>query len=71
MDPWSKVDYSWHIREASMEMEGLPELNPPSDRVLGKNHLAAPILKWRQRPYREEIRKKDFYIQGFIDEGNI
>ena len=33
MDPWSKVDYSWHIREASMAMEKLPEVNPPSGMV--------------------------------------
>src|SRR3954466_3992790 len=35
MDPWSKVDYSQHIREASMEMEGLSEVIPPSSRVPG------------------------------------
>src|ERR1041384_7409080 len=58
MDPWSKVDYSRHIREASMEMEGLPEVNPLSVRVPGQRLLAAPILKrWRRR-YREEIGKK-------------
>ena len=57
MDPWSKVDYSWHIREPSMEMEGLLEVNPPSGRVLGQRLLAAPILK-RRRRYREEIGKK-------------
>ena len=54
MDPWSKVDYSRHIREAFMEMEGLPEVIPPSGRVPGQRLLAAPILKrWRRR-YREE-----------------
>src|SRR3954471_5672051 len=57
MDPWSKVDYSWHIREASMEMEGLPEVIPPSDRVSGQCLLAAPVLKWH-RWYREEIGKE-------------
>src|SRR3954468_19099693 len=57
MDPWSKVDNSRHIREASMEMEGLPEVVPPSGRVPGQRLLAAPILK-RRRRYREEIRKK-------------
>src|SRR3954465_9500847 len=57
MDPWSKGDYSRHIREASMAMEGLPEVIPPSDRVPGQRLLAAPILK-RRRQYREEIRKK-------------
>src|SRR3954462_14585504 len=58
MDPWSKVEYSRHIREASMEMEGLPEVNPPSGRVPGQRLLAAPILKWRRRRKREWIRKK-------------
>src|SRR3954470_7997261 len=58
MDPWSKGDYSWHIREASMAMEGLPEVVPPSGRVLGQLLLAAPILKRRQRWYREENGNK-------------
>ena len=58
MDPWSKVDYSRHIREASMAMEGLLEVVPPSDRVLGQRLLAAPILKQWWRRYREEIGKK-------------
>src|SRR4051812_39321773 len=58
MDPWSRVDYSWHIREASMEMEGLSEVSPPSGRVPGQRLLAAPILKRRRRRYREEIGKK-------------
>src|ERR1041384_2138148 len=54
MDPWSKGDYSRHIREASMAMEGLPEVVPPSDRVPGQLLLSAPILKWRRQRYREE-----------------
>ena len=54
MDPWSKVDYSRHIREASMAMQGLPEVVPPSGRVLGQLLLAAPILKRRWR-YREDF----------------
>ena len=54
MDPWSKVDYSRHIREASMEMEGLPEAIPLSVRVPGQHLLAAPILKRQWRRYREE-----------------
>src|SRR4051812_25580462 len=53
MDPWSKGDYSRHIREASMAMDGLPEGVPPSSRVPGQLLLAAPILK-RRRRYREE-----------------
>ena len=39
-----------------MAMEGLSEVVPPSDRVPGQLLLAAPILKWRQRRYREENR---------------
>ena len=58
MDPWSKVDYPRHIREASMAMEGLSEVVPPSGRVPGQLLLAAPILKWRQR-YREEFGNKN------------
>src|SRR4051812_4711011 len=55
MDPWSKGDYSWHIREASMAMDGLPEGVPPSGRVPGQLLLEAPILKRRRRRrYREE-----------------
>src|SRR3954470_15607981 len=58
MDPWSKVDYSRHIRQASMAMEGLPEVNPPSSRVPGQRLLAALILKRRRLRNREGIRKK-------------
>src|SRR3954467_7732931 len=53
MEPWSKGDYSRHIREASMEMDGLPEGVPPSGRVPGQLLLAAPILKRQRRQYRE------------------
>src|SRR4051812_37437532 len=55
MDPWSKGDYSRHIREVSMAMEGLSEVVPPSGRVPGQLLLAAPILKRRRRHYREEF----------------
>ena len=41
-----------------MEMEGLPEVIPPSGRVSGHRLLAAPILKRWWRRYREEIGKK-------------
>src|SRR3954466_10400095 len=58
MDPRSKVDYSWLIREASMAMEKLSEVDPPSGRVPGQGLLAAPILKRRRRRNREEIAKK-------------
>src|SRR3954466_14898878 len=58
MDPWSKGDYSRHIREASMAMEGLPKVVPPFGRGPGQLLLAAPIFKrWRQW-YREENRNK-------------
>src|SRR4051812_10141987 len=58
MDPWSKVDYSRHIREASMGVDGLPEVVPPSGRMPRQRLLAAPILKRRRRRYREEIEKR-------------
>src|ERR1043165_3854668 len=51
-------DYSRHIREASMPMDGLPEGVSPSGRVPGQLLQAAPILKWRRRRYREEFAKK-------------
>src|SRR3954467_12253419 len=54
MDPWSKGDYSRHIREASMAMDGLPEGVPPSGRVPGQLLLATSILKRRRRRYIEE-----------------
>src|SRR3954462_1807245 len=58
MDPWSKVDYSRHIREASMAMEGLPEVVTPSGRVSRQRLPASPILKRRRWRYREEIGKR-------------
>src|SRR3954471_24794254 len=58
MDPWSKGDYSRHIREASMSMEGLPDVVPPSGRVPRLLLLAALILKRRRRRYREEMGKR-------------
>src|SRR3954468_9096460 len=57
-DPWSKGDYSRHIREASMAMDGLPERVPPSGRVPGQLLQAAPILKRRCRRYRGEFAEK-------------
>src|SRR3954463_1355881 len=63
MDAWSKGDYSRHIREASMAMEGLPEVVPPSDRVSGQLLLAAPIFK-RRRQDREENGDKRSIIGG-------
>src|SRR4051812_48529545 len=65
MDPWSKVDYSRHIQEASMAMEKLPKVNPPSGRVPGQCLLAAPILKRRRQWNRELIGKKGSPFEGF------
>src|SRR3954469_14154014 len=62
MDPWCKVYYSRHIREAFVAMGGLPEVVPPSGRVPGQRLLEAPILKRRQRRYREEIGKKTLIL---------
>src|SRR4051812_44664288 len=57
-DPWSKGDYSRHIREASMAMDGLPEGVSPFDRVPEQLLQAAPILKRRRRRNREVFAKK-------------
>src|SRR4051812_14145454 len=40
-----------------MEMEGLPEVVPPSGRVPGQLLLAAPILKRRRWRYTEDMGK--------------
>src|SRR4051812_43637055 len=58
MDPWSKVDYSRIIREASMVEGKLPEVNPPSGRVPRRGLLALPILETRRRQNRCKIAKK-------------
>src|SRR3954467_8724857 len=58
MDPWSKGDYSRHIRKASMAMDGLPEGVPPPGRVPGQLLQAAPILKRRRRRYRGEFTEE-------------
>ncbi|KAE8819662.1 hypothetical protein D1007_02311 [Hordeum vulgare] len=42
MDSWSNEDYSRHVREASMVVDKLPEVNPPSGRVPGRG-------LWRSR----------------------
>src|SRR3954462_2715812 len=57
-DPWSKGDYSRHIREASMAMDGLPEGVSPSGRGPEQLFQAAPILKRRRRRNREGLAKK-------------
>src|SRR3954469_8763116 len=61
-DLWSKGDYSRHIREASMAMDGLPEGVPPSGRVPEQLLQAAPILKRRWQRYRGEIAEKGFVL---------
>src|SRR3954464_659950 len=65
IDPWSKVDYSRFIWEASMVVEKLPEVVPPSDRVPGRGLLVLPILEARRRRNRGEIAKKGSRHGGF------
>ena len=65
MDPWSKVYYSRHIREASMVVEKLPEVIPPSGRVPGRGLLMLPILEALRRRNRGEIAKKGSVLEGF------
>src|SRR4051794_25999801 len=69
MDPWSKVEYSRLIREASMVVEKLPEVNPPSGRVPGRGLLAHPILEARRWWNRGEIVKKGSVLEGFGTRG--
>src|ERR1041385_3498005 len=69
MDPWSKVDYSRFIREASMVVEKLPEGVPPSGRVPGRGLLVLPILEAWQRRNRGEIAKKGTVSEGFSSRG--
>src|SRR6187399_552389 len=71
MDPWSKVDYSRLIREASMVVEKLPVVVLPSDRVPGRVLLMLPILEALRRRNRGEITKKGFRPRGLRDETNI
>src|SRR3954470_3426897 len=56
--PMVQGDYSRHIREASMAMDGLPEGVPPSGRVPEQLLQEAPILKRRRRRNREGFAKK-------------
>src|SRR3954467_7619079 len=65
MDPWSKVDYSRFIREASIVVEKLPEVIPPSGRVPGRGLLVLPILEARRRRNRGEVPKKGSVFEGF------
>src|SRR3954469_11306094 len=65
MDPWSKVDYSRFIREASMVVEKLPEVVPLSGRAPGRGLLVLPILEALRRRNRGEIAKKGSVLEGF------
>ena len=69
MDPWSKVDYSRLIREASMVVEKLPEVIPPSGRVPGRSLPMVPILEALRRRNRGEIAKKGSVLEGFGTRG--
>src|ERR1041384_494356 len=69
IDPWSKVDYSRFIREASMVEEKLPEVIPPSGRVLGRGLLVLPIVEARRRRNKGEIAKKGSVPEGFSSRG--
>src|SRR3954467_2049988 len=69
MDPWSKGDYSQVIREASMVVEKLPEVIPPSGRVPGRVLLVLPILEARRRRNRGEIEKKGSRLGVFASRG--
>src|ERR1043165_1098109 len=69
MDPWSKVDYSRFIREASMVVEKLQEVVPPSGRVPGIGLLVLPMLEARWLRNRGEIAKKGSVPEGFSSRG--
>ena len=69
MDPWSKVDYSRLIREASMVVEKLPVVVLPSGRVPGRVLLMLPILEALRRRNRGEIAKKGSVLKGFRTRG--
>src|SRR3954470_24310613 len=71
MDPWSKVDYSRLIREASMVVEKLPEVNPPFGRVPRRGLMVLPILEARRRRNRGEITKKGSILSGFGTRGKF
>src|SRR3954467_6243869 len=60
-----QVDYSRFIREASMMVEKLPEVIPPSSRVPGRGLLVLPILEAQRRQNRGEIAKKGSVPEGF------
>src|SRR3954467_11200159 len=69
MDTWSKVEYSRFIREATMAVEKLPEVVPPSDKVPGRGLLVLPILEARRWRNKGEIAKKGSVLEGFGTRG--
>src|SRR3954462_9068346 len=68
MDPWSKGDYSRHIREASMVVRNLPEVKPPSGRVPGRGLLVLPIFGARRQRNREVFHDAGS-SRGFLQRG--
>src|ERR1041385_4926937 len=68
-DPWSKVNYSRHIREASMVKGKLPEVDPPSGRVPGRSLVELPIWEPRRRRNRGEIAKRGSLLGNFTSRG--
>src|ERR1043165_909998 len=68
-DSWSKGDYSQHIREASMAMDGLPEGVSPSGRVPEQLLQVAPILKQRRWRNKEEFAKIRSVLGVFTPRG--
>src|SRR6187399_1186669 len=69
MDPWSKVDYSRLIWEASMVVAKLPVVILPSGRVPRRVLLVLPILEARRRWNRGEIAKKGSVLEDFGTRG--
>src|SRR3954470_14102693 len=69
MDPWSKLDYSRFIREASMVVEKFPEVVPPSGRVPGRGLLVLSILEARRRRNKGEIDQKGYRLGVFASRG--
>src|ERR1041385_7119319 len=52
-----------------MVVENLPEVNPPSGRVPGRDILVLLILEARWRRNRGEIAKKGSCSEGFMSRG--
>ncbi|KAE8803142.1 hypothetical protein D1007_21053 [Hordeum vulgare] len=69
MDSWSKEDYSRHVWEASMVVEKLPEVNPPSGRVPGRGLPALPISEALRRWNGGEILDSGYILRVFRPRG--